>query len=81
MFLYPILLVMGVALLQFFGIGFIKATTEEPFSNHVDSSQLEITCTKHNTVPWPPVVLPTKTKKDQGKASIAPGLDRINEFE
>ena len=30
---------------------------------------------------WPPVLPPTKTKKDQGMASIAPGRDRMNEFE
>ena len=55
MFLSPILLVMGVDLLQFLGIWFIKA--EKLFSpprrnrvDHVDSSQSEMTHKKHSTM-------------------------------
>ena len=61
MFLCPILLIIGVNLLLFLSIQFMKTTTEESFSlkvtkpswanhrnraNHVDNSQSEMTCKK-----------------------------------
>ena len=62
MFLSPILIVIGVNLLQFLSIQFMKTTTEESFSlkvtkppslqvprnraNHVDNSQSEMTWKK-----------------------------------